>query len=55
MLLLPHLVVDPILIASHLVIALQQVINRNNNPFNPSVLSISSFNGGNTTNVIQMK
>lgn len=48
----PHLIVDPILIASHLVIALQQVISRNNNPFNPSVLSISSFNGGNTTNVI---
>lgn len=48
----PHLAVDPILIASHLVIALQQVISRNNNPFNPSVLSISSFNGGNTTNVI---
>ena len=48
----PHLVVDPILIASHLVIALQQVISRNNNPFNPSVLSISSINGGNTTNVI---
>jgi len=48
----PHLAVDPILISSHLVIALQQVISRNNNPFNPSVLSITSFNGGNTTNVI---
>jgi amidohydrolase len=48
----PQLIVDPILIASHLVIALQQLISRNNNPFNPSVLSISSFNGGNTTNVI---
>ncbi|MCX6317361.1 MAG: M20 family metallopeptidase [Bacteroidetes bacterium] len=48
----PHLVVDPILISSHLVVALQQLISRNNNPFNPSVLSISSFNGGNTTNVI---
>lgn len=48
----PHLTVDPILISSHLVIALQQVISRNNNPFNPSVLSIAAFNGGNTTNVI---
>ncbi len=48
----PHLIVDPILISSHLVIALQQLISRNNNPFNPSVLSITSFNGGNTTNVI---
>ena len=48
----PHLAIDPILIASQLVIALQQLISRNNNPFNPSVLSITSFNGGNTTNVI---
>lgn len=48
----PHLTADPILIASHLVIALQQVVSRNNNPFNPSVLSITSFNGGSTTNVI---
>ena len=48
----PHLCVDPILIASHLIIALQQVISRNSNPFDPSVLSITSFNAGATTNVI---
>ncbi|MEO6330316.1 MAG: M20 family metallopeptidase [Ginsengibacter sp.] len=48
----PHLTVDTILIASHLIVSLQQVISRNNDPFNPSVLSITSFHGGNTTNVI---
>ena len=48
----PHITIDPILISSHLIIALQQLISRNNNPFNPSVLSITSFNAGNTTNVI---
>lgn len=48
----PHLTIDPILISSHLIIALQQLISRNNNPFNPSVLSITSFNAGTTTNVI---
>ena len=48
----PHLCVDPILIASHLIIGLQQVVSRNSNPFNPSVLSITSFQGGATTNVI---
>ncbi len=48
----PQLIVDPILISSHLIIALQQLISRNNNPFNPSVLSVTAFNGGNTTNVI---
>ena len=48
----PHTTIDPILIASHLIIALQQIVSRNNNPFNPSVLSITSFQGGTTTNVI---
>ncbi|MBD0332995.1 MAG: amidohydrolase [Chitinophagaceae bacterium] len=48
----PHLTEDTILIASHLVVSLQQVISRNNDPFSPSVLSITSFQGGFTTNVI---
>ncbi|MGC4036654.1 MAG: M20 family metallopeptidase [Chitinophagaceae bacterium] len=48
----PHLCIDPILIASHLIIALQQIVSRNNNPYNPTVLSITSFQGGTTTNVI---
>jgi amidohydrolase len=48
----PHLCIDPVLIASHLIVALQQVASRNNNPHNPTVLSITSFQGGSTTNVI---
>lgn len=48
----PHLTADTILIASQLVVSLQQVISRNNNPTSPSVLSICSFQGGFTTNVI---
>ncbi len=48
----PQLVTDPVLIGAQLVLALQQVISRYNNPFNPSVLSITAFNGGTTTNVI---
>jgi hippurate hydrolase len=48
----PHLTVDTILIASHLVVALQQIISRNRNPLSPSVLSITSVQGGHTTNVI---
>jgi len=48
----PHLTADPIMIGSQLVVALQQIVSRNNNPFNPSVLSITAFQGGNTTNVI---
>jgi hippurate hydrolase len=48
----PHLTADTILIASHLIVALQQVVSRNKEPFSPSVLSITSFQGGFTTNVI---
>ncbi|SFQ42304.1 M20 metallopeptidase family protein [Parafilimonas terrae] len=48
----PHLTADTILIASQVVVSLQQIVSRNANPFTPSVLSICSFNGGFTTNVI---
>jgi amidohydrolase len=48
----PHLCIDPILIASHLIVSLQQIVSRNNNPHNPTVLSITSVQGGSTTNVI---
>ena len=48
----PQFTADTILIASHLIVSLQQIVSRNNNPFNPSVLSITSFQGGNATNVI---
>ncbi len=48
----PHTTIDTILVASHLVVSLQQIISRNRDPFSPSVLSITSFQGGYTTNVI---
>jgi hippurate hydrolase len=48
----PQFTADTILVASHLIVALQQIISRNNNPLKPSVLSITSFQGGYTTNVI---
>jgi len=48
----PQFTADTIYIASSLVVSLQQIISRNNNPFNPSVLSITAIQGGNTTNVI---
>lgn len=48
----PHLTADAILVASQIIVSLQQIISRNNNPISPSVLSICSFQGGNTTNVL---
>jgi len=52
---MPHLAVDPILISSHLVIALQQVVSRRSNPLTPSVLTIGKFMGNGATNVIPDK
>lgn len=48
----PQGVVDPILIAAHLITALQQLVSRHNDPFNPTVLSITAIQGGTTTNVV---
>ena len=48
----PQFTSDTVLAASQLVVNLQQMISRMNDPLNPTVLSITSINGGNTTNVI---
>ena len=48
----PEFTVDPIVIASHIVIALQQIISRNASPKQPSVLTIGKIAGGTTTNII---
>lgn len=48
----PHLAVDPILIASHIIVALQQIVSRNTDPIKPCVVSICQIKGGEATNVI---
>ena len=49
----PHLSVDPILVASHIVIALQQVVSRNASPMMPTVLTIGKIQEmGGRTNII---
>ncbi len=50
---LPNDCIDPILIASHIVIGLQQVISRRSDPLVPCVLSIGKINSvGGATNII---
>jgi len=49
---LPHSTIDPILIASHIVVALQQIVSRMNNPTTPSVLSFGKIEGLGATNII---
>ncbi len=49
---MPQNIIDPILIASHMVVALQQVVSRHNSPIIPSVLSFGRIEGLGVTNVI---
>ena len=48
----PDQLIDPVLIASHIIVALQQIISRNRRPANPSVLSFGRFIADGVTNVI---
>ncbi len=48
----PELVIDPVLIASHIIVALQQIISRNASPKQPTVLSFGKITGEGTTNII---
>lgn len=48
----PHKCIDPILIASHIVIALQQITSRQANPSVPTVLTIGDIRGYGATNII---
>ena len=52
---LPHLIVDPVLIASHIVVALQQIVSRNSHPTTPTVLSFGKIIGDGATNIIPNK
>lgn len=49
---MPDKNVDPILIASHIIVALQQVISRNCDPRIPAVLSFGKIMGMGATNII---
>lgn len=48
----PELVIDPVLIASHIIVALQQIISRNASPKQPTVLSFGKIIGEGATNII---
>jgi hippurate hydrolase len=48
----PHLAIDPLLVASHMVIALQSIVSRAVNPLDSAVLSICTMTAGTAFNVI---
>jgi amidohydrolase len=49
---MPHMSVDPILVASEIVVALQSLVSREVSPFEPAVVTVGSFHGGTARNVI---
>ncbi len=49
---IPNSVIDPVLIASHIILALQQVVSRNAKPYVPTVVSFGKVVANGATNVI---
>jgi amidohydrolase len=48
----PELTIDPVVIASHIIIALQQIISRNASPKQPTVLTFGKITANGATNII---
>jgi hippurate hydrolase len=48
----PHTTKDPIVLASRIVTALQTLVARENNPLDPAVVTVGSFQGGSKHNII---
>ena len=48
----PNLNIDPIVIASHIIVAMQQIVSRNADPMMPTILSFGKMVGEGRTNII---
>lgn len=48
----PHLAIDPIVIAARIVLDLQTIVSRENNPIEPCVVTVGSIHGGTKHNII---
>jgi len=49
---LPHTTIDPIVLAARTILALQTIVSREINPFNPAVVTVGSIHGGSKHNII---
>ncbi|MFN7981490.1 MAG: amidohydrolase [Vicinamibacterales bacterium] len=49
---MPHNTIDPVVLAARIVVALQTVVSRENNPVDPVVVTIGSIHGGTQGNII---
>jgi len=48
----PQATKDPVVLASYIVVALQTLVSRNNDPFDPAVVTVGSIHGGTKHNII---
>ena len=48
----PHMTIDPIVISAKIVLGLQTLISRENDPFDPAVITVGAINGGTRPNII---
>ena len=48
----PHETVDPIFLAAYVILALNGIVSRRLNPYDPAVVSVGSIHAGNADNVI---
>jgi amidohydrolase len=49
---MPHTAIDPIVVASQIVVSLQTIVSRETSPFSPVVITIGRIDGGTAFNVI---
>ncbi len=48
----PQNTIDPIVMGARVVLALQTIVSRENNPLDPAVITVGSFHGGTKSNII---
>src|SRR5262249_42207570 len=48
----PHRTIDPVVMAAHLVVALQTLVSRETNPLQAAVVTVGRIHGGDVRNVI---
>jgi amidohydrolase len=49
---MPHNTIDPVVLASRIVLGLQTIVSRENNPVDPVVITVGSIQGGAQANII---
>jgi hippurate hydrolase len=48
----PHATIDPLVMAARTVVTLQTIVSRENNPFDPAIVTVGTFHSGSKRNII---